>query len=126
MRVCKKCDIEQPLDQFRVFRNGKRSGRRYECNSCRKLYEDRWRSDHVEHLRRYRAKRDYNFDLPVGGYPSNCELCGKEGRICLDHDHETRRVRGFLCNSCNTAIGYAQDDANLLRKMADYLEKEGA
>ena len=40
----------------------------------------------------------------------------------VDHDHATGRVRGILCRLCNAAIGLAQDDPKLLRKMARYLE----
>lgn len=30
-----------------------------------------------------------------------CGVCGRQMRSCLDHDHETWLVRGFLCRSCN-------------------------
>jgi hypothetical protein len=44
--------------------------------------------------------------------------------ICVDHCHTSGRIRGFLCHDCNLAIGKAKDDPNLLRKMAEYLEKQ--
>ncbi len=40
----------------------------------------------------------------------------------VDHDHATGHIRGILCRLCNTAIGHANDDPKLLRKMASYLE----
>lgn len=41
-----------------------------------------------------------------------CALCdrlpahtGKAGRLWIDHDHQTGKVRGLLCARCNTVIG---------------------
>jgi len=70
-----------------------------------------------------------------------CLICGNEPKIpCLDHSHKKRTkgtglVRGVLCSSCNIFIaksenncvryGIAQKDLpNILRKTADYLERE--
>ena len=55
--------------------------------------------------------------------PEQCEVCGAMGTICFDHNHETNRFRGWICTRCNTALGYAKDSPELLRRLADYLEK---
>ena len=58
-----------------------------------------------------------------------CKLCGNgplvRGVTCgrmsetIDHDHETGRVRGILCGTCNTAIGKLGDnEVGLLRALA--------
>lgn len=42
----------------------------------------------------------------------------------LDHEHAgAQRVRGFLCRSCNVAIGFGRDDPAVIRGLAGYLEK---
>lgn len=41
---------------------------------------------------------------------------------CLDHDHKTNKVRGILCNRCNIALGFCEDNAAKIRGLAEYLE----
>lgn len=39
-----------------------------------------------------------------------CRLCGKEiafEETNLDHDHETDRIRGLVCNRCNSIMALA-------------------
>lgn len=55
--------------------------------------------------------------------PETCEVCGGEGRICFDHDHQTGAFRGWLCTACNSTLGLAKDDPALLLKLAAYLEQ---
>jgi hypothetical protein len=43
--------------------------------------------------------------------------------LFIDHDHKTGKVRGLLCITCNTTLGKLLDDATILRRLADYLER---
>jgi len=63
-----------------------------------------------------------------------CEICeegektadwrsGKTKALAIDHCHETDKIRGLLCSSCNRALGLFQDSPELLRKAADYLDR---
>lgn len=60
-----------------------------------------------------------------------CELCGRYEtksrwkKLFIDHDHQTKKVRGLLCMECNTGLGKFKDSPELLRKAANYLEKRG-
>ena len=60
-----------------------------------------------------------------------CKLCntdeprGNRGTFVVDHCHDTGKVRGLLCNYCNTGIGKLHDDPELLRKAADYIKSGG-
>jgi hypothetical protein len=53
-----------------------------------------------------------------------CDVCGSRERICMDHCHEKIVFRGWLCNGCNAALGFAKDNPATLRALADYLERK--
>jgi len=42
----------------------------------------------------------------------------------LDHDHDTGRFRGWLCESCNKGIGFMREDIEAILSAADYLRKK--
>ena len=52
-----------------------------------------------------------------------CQICGVETkRICVDHDHKSGKVRGYLCINCNSALGMAKDNVSILERMIMYLK----
>jgi hypothetical protein len=60
-----------------------------------------------------------------GGTCAICEQVDHLGRrLAVDHDHETGEVRGLLCGRCNTMLGQMNDDPELLRRAASYLERQ--
>lgn len=57
-----------------------------------------------------------------------CNLCSKteeeEGKsLAVDHNHKTGEVRGVLCTYCNHRVIGRHTDPDLLRRMADYIER---
>lgn len=54
-----------------------------------------------------------------------CAICGgkpRSGRaLHVDHDHRTGRVRGLLCDMCNTGLAGFRDSPRLLAMAIDYL-----
>lgn len=61
-----------------------------------------------------------------------CAICNSDGRsrisihhsmpLVIDHDHNTHKVRGLLCHTCNTALGQLEDSVDLLNKAINYLQ----
>lgn len=56
---------------------------------------------------------------------NRCATCNRPDELVplrIDHDHKTGEIRGLLCNRCNTMLSEGMT-SELLRSMADYLEK---
>jgi len=66
---------------------------------------------------------DEQLELQMGG----CAICratigdGAGRRLAVDHCHETGRIRGILCGSCNLGLGKFQDDPIILGRAIQYL-----
>lgn len=57
-----------------------------------------------------------------------CKICGDslttpESSLsyCVDHDHNTGEIRGLLCLLCNSLLGFARDNKDILRSAINYL-----
>ena len=56
-----------------------------------------------------------------------CAVCKQiEERLCVDHCHNTGKVRGLLCRRCNAGIGMLKDDVAILIEAITYLRKYGS
>jgi hypothetical protein len=58
--------------------------------------------------------------------PDRCEVCGrlpKTKSLHFDHCHQKGHFRGWLCNGCNCALGFVNDDPVILLKLAAYLKR---
>ena len=59
-----------------------------------------------------------------------CHVCGVrftdkgKHRECIDHCHETGRIRGLLCGACNAGLGLLGDNVEGLEKALRYLKGE--
>jgi hypothetical protein len=52
-----------------------------------------------------------------------CAICGdREAKLVIDHSHKTNKVRGLLCNHCNTGLGMFKDRRASLRAALLYLD----
>lgn len=104
-------------------------------NEKAREYNKKYKKTHPEkfklgikrnHLKQFGITvEDYNkmFDKQNGC----CAICGKhqsEFKIAfaVDHNHKTGKVRGLLCSRCNTMLGFASDNINILKAAINYLE----
>ena len=56
-----------------------------------------------------------------GGKCAICQkLPGEKRRFHMDHDHETLEVRGLLCFSCNSKLGFVEKYFDMILRYLGY------
>lgn len=111
---------------------------RVELNDPRKKRRsaspDKYRKREVDYYRRNREKlneerlkREHGVKLlPPKPSSGLCEACGKAPKnkiLCLDHCHVFGTLRGWICVSCNRALGLVKDDPEVLHGLINYLNR---
>lgn len=109
-----------------------REKRQENKDQINKTYRERKR-----HMR-YKIKKYFNLTLDEYNQmfierDNKCDICnnpesakhqnGKTRALALDHCHETGKIRGLLCTSCNRGIGLLKDNITLLENAVEYLRK---
>lgn len=70
---------------------------------------------------------EYNALLTVQN--NKCAGCGTDSekaqrnKLYVDHCHSTGKIRGLLCQQCNTALGMVKDNINTLSSLISYLKQ---
>ena len=139
---CKKCSNEirrgQPKKQYPRSTEPKTCPTCSETKSPGNFWRDKCKLDGL-HTECKECARDRlyqrNFGISLSEYSTLlesqmcvCAMCGKDEtennqRLCVDHCHETGKVRGLLCNTCNTGLGLLQDNTQILENGISYLRK---
>jgi hypothetical protein len=105
----------------------------------KKEYRARWKKEY--NSRPARQAKLYSYSLARYGLTSEdyermlkdqgfrCKICPaahdlskKHCRLYVDHCHTTGKVRGLLCQKCNSLIGFAREDAEVLSGAIAYLK----
>lgn len=82
------------------------------------------------YLRAYRLKTKFNLDFDdykalLIKQDEKCAICTTDDPgqkdWHVDMNHETKKVRGLLCNRCNIGIGYFGEEVVLLNRVWDYM-----
>jgi len=107
-----------------------------------------WRQKNIDAVKRYRTEnrqknyrqelvRKYGveltwFDEKLKTQGNVCVCCkrqfefgNKQTTPHVDHCHSTGKVRGILCNRCNTVLGLCEDNKELFKNLIGYLECHG-
>ena len=110
-KYCPACNYIKPLSEF-SNRAKAHDGKQGKCKSCFRIYQ---------RARNYGLSEEH-FRVLLESQNYECAICGKPDRsLVVDHNHTTGKVRGLLCNSCNTGIGLLQDSVEVLRRAEGYL-----
>lgn len=133
MKTCSRCKIERPLSAFAGNVN-KPDGLQIWCRPChQEIYQERKRrnpnlvNDIRKHaLRRYYGITEDQYDELLVRQNGVCAICKEPPgirRLAVDHCHETKAVRGLLCDRCNTTLGKFNDNIELFQSAIDYLSQ---
>ena len=136
---CSKCAIVQDIGDFAKSKRLTR-GHSYNCKRCDSKNQSDWyfrnKQRHKDVNRAWKNKNYYG--LAIGEretmYDSQNGLClgckkhfeSSWKGLVLDHDHDTGKARGLLCDRCNWTVGHAKNSVETLRSLANYLEQHNA
>ena len=125
LKHCNSCDTTKPIEEFYKAK-GRKDGRSWWCSTCAKAY--RKKKYNTDTNWEYQIKCLYGLD-PADYYKmydeqgGACKICSKNfPRLCVDHCHNSGKVRGLLCQKCNKAIGLLGDNLDYLTNAITYLE----
>ena len=124
-KLCSKCGETKPAGDFYAS-SGSPDGLQSYCKACVKSRVRAPRPKTPEQVDRY-LQKEYGITLAEreqmkvdqGGV---CAVCAEvPDRWVVDHCHDTGKVRGLLCDTCNRALGLLRDKVEVLMSAATYL-----
>jgi Recombination endonuclease VII len=109
---CKRCDVERNA----IWQ--KRNPEKCRIKSNRWAYKKQYTQVQISS-----EDRQTLFNKQEG----KCAICGRSEqqlhcRLAVEHCHNTNKIRGLLCGSCNRGLGLFQDNPDRLQKAAIYLK----
>lgn len=136
-KICRHCQVSKPLSEF-ASHAGCKDGFRPECKGCTAAYQKGKRPEYAGLVgRRYALKKNFGltpeqYDEILAAQNGRCKICGSDkstgrwdaGFLCVDHDHDTGKVRGLLCSTCNSGLGMFKDNLDLLEMAVKYLKSK--
>ena len=132
-KFCGTCKQDAPIDLF-VKNRAKKDGLQERCTPCRsKHYQEKGKLTRQkptkEQKRKYLIKSYglsvHEFEALYTKQHGRCAICNSSNwgkpSPSIDHDHNTNKVRGLLCNNCNRGLGLLGDSTDNLRSALEYL-----
>jgi len=129
MKTCTKClESKEDSEYYVIKRPGGRNPTLYRhCKSCHSIVS----KENAAYAKNWELQKKYNISLEeynkqVLSRENKCDIClEKVKTLHVDHNHTTMEVRGYLCGSCNRAIGLLQDKAFNCFRAGEYLSEKG-
>ena len=131
-KICSRCDTHKPIEDYYIKPNSRPPyGHSSQCKKCH-TQEQIGRAL----MKKYGiTKEDYESLAEAQNHC--CAICNKHVsensidprtgncmRLAVDHNHDTGKIRGLLCNQCNRFIGMAMDSVEILKNAIIYIERE--
>lgn len=130
VKTCNTCKVTKSGDEFYHHSNGRLMSRCKECDKAykRKRYHS---SKHIrDKVRKQTKERQVQkvFGISSKEYYSYfedavCSICSRNTDLVLDHCHNSGKIRGVLCRTCNTGIGHLRDSPELVARALYYLQE---
>lgn len=120
---CSRCDRERARRWYYANQEKAKQQAREKSARYRAGNPGYWRAQHFLKTYGITLKQRDALAKKQGGVCAVCKSIGKDGKLNVDHDHETGRVRGLLCTGCNVALGAIKEDPNTLKALYRYLRK---
>ncbi len=131
-KTCSSCKDKLDVESFYIKGDAHNTGYVSYSHACKTCMQDKAYKEWDKHVsRKFGLSADKYNDM-VNLQKSLCAICGrpekriledKPKRLSVDHCHATGKVRGLLCNQCNSLLGMAEDNPQILANAIAYLEK---
>lgn len=127
LRECTKCKQLKDVSEYHK-KKGSRDGFSRTCKSCDYKVILKSREKNPDTHTNYWLKSKYGITLDefnnlLNKQDGRCAICKTipDYRLCVDHRHDTGKVRGLLCKPCNKAIGQLGDTPESVKIAYEYL-----
>lgn len=124
-RRCHLCKQVVPLDEYGPMASDRKYKKARLCIPCTRVDA---RARHAEKRNERYGVTSQQLEEMKERQGGRCAICRKYSTrtLHLDHCHATGRMREFLCQNCNLALGYVCDDESILLSCIEYLRKHNA
>lgn len=134
MKKCKSCNKNKYGKSFYtayIYKNSRQLSS--ECKDCSNKRTIKYRKNNKE--KGYSACIKHLYGITIEDYKimfknqkGKCAICNtnrmpkNQKRFNIDHNHQTGKVRGLLCQLCNSGLGKFKENKRALKRAIKYLE----
>lgn len=132
-KICPTCKTEKPYSEY-AKHSRRADGLQPECKQCKrkrdaayfqanrdKIMLDRQINKDRNTARKYGISEEELVALRAK-FNGKCHVCQEQEGTVVDHCHKSQDVRGWLCHSCNKALGFFRDNVEYMQRGIDYLQ----
>jgi hypothetical protein len=127
------------IEDKRKYHREYQRKRRLRNSPKEREYQKKYRDNNKDKRKNVMLKLRFNltleeYNLMLDAQGGVCKICGmpettrknnsdEVRMLCVDHDHNTGKVRGLLCNKCNRSLGHYEATKPRAEEFEKYLEE---